>query len=60
MSPDKGAHRAVAVAVETGLPLKIAGKQREAAEERVLRRPIEPHLGTGQIDTSARSRTWRR
>ncbi|TML03845.1 MAG: glycosyltransferase family 4 protein, partial [Actinobacteria bacterium] len=26
LSPDKGAHRAVAVAMETGLPLKIAGK----------------------------------
>ena len=26
MSPDKGAHRAIAVAIEAGLPLQIAGK----------------------------------
>ena len=38
MSPDKGAHRAVAVAMETGLPLKIAGKMPRAERERVLRR----------------------
>src|SRR5215470_13680432 len=33
MSPDKGAHRAVTTAIETGLPLKIAGKCREPAEQ---------------------------
>ena len=38
MSPDKGCHRAVAVAIETGLPLKIAGKMREPARGAVLRR----------------------
>ena len=32
MSPDKGAHRAVTIAVESGLPLKIAGKNAEPAE----------------------------
>src|SRR5205823_1145621 len=32
MSPDKGCHRAIDVAVQTGLPLKIAGKNREPAE----------------------------
>ena len=32
MSPDKGAHRAVAVAMQAGLPLKIAGKCREPKE----------------------------
>ena len=38
MSPDKGCHRAIAVAMEAGLPLKIAGKMREPEEKRVLRR----------------------
>ena len=50
MSPEKGAHRAVALALETGLPLKLAGKRREAAEERYFADQIEPHLGTGQIE----------
>ena len=31
-SPDKGAHRAIAVAMELGLPLKMAGKNREPKE----------------------------
>ena len=39
MSPDKGAHRAVTIALEAGLPLKIAGKCAEPAEQAVLRRP---------------------
>jgi len=29
MNPDKGAHRAIAIAKETGLPLKIAGKMQD-------------------------------
>ena len=38
MSPDKGAHRAVAVAMEAGLPLKIAGKMREPKEREYFER----------------------
>ncbi len=45
MSPDKGAHRAIAVAMETGLPLKIAGKKREAKEEQYFEQFVAPHLG---------------
>jgi glycosyltransferase involved in cell wall biosynthesis len=45
MSPDKGAHRAVAVALETGLPLKIAAKCREPLEQRYFDELIRPHLG---------------
>ena len=45
MSPDKGAHRAIAVAMETGLPLKLAGKKREAAERRYFDELVAPHLG---------------
>ncbi len=44
MSPDKGAHRAVAVAIETGLPLKLAGKRREPKEIEYFEQYVEPHL----------------
>lgn len=45
MSPDKGAHRALAVALETGLPLKIAAKCREPAEIKYFEEFVRPHLG---------------
>jgi glycosyltransferase involved in cell wall biosynthesis len=45
MSPDKGAHRAVAVALETGLPLKLAGKCAEPAEREYFDSLVRPHLG---------------
>jgi glycosyltransferase involved in cell wall biosynthesis len=44
MSPEKGAHRAIAVATELGLPLKLAGKQREPLEQEYFRELVEPHL----------------
>ena len=44
MSPDKGCHRAIAVAMETGLPLKIAGKNREPREREYFREFVQPHL----------------
>jgi glycosyltransferase involved in cell wall biosynthesis len=47
MSPDKGAHRAIAVARESGLPLKIAGKNREPAEQAYFQEYVEPHLHDG-------------
>ena len=47
MSPEKGAHRAVAVAMEAGLPLKIAGKKREPKEQAYWEEFVEPHLGDG-------------
>ncbi len=47
MSPDKGAHRAVAVAMEAGLPLKIAGKMREPKEREYFDQFVAPHLGDG-------------
>jgi glycosyltransferase involved in cell wall biosynthesis len=49
MSPEKGAHRALAVALETGLPLKIAAKNREPLEIRYFDEFIRPHLG-GSIE----------
>jgi glycosyltransferase involved in cell wall biosynthesis len=47
ISPDKGAHRAVAVAMETGLPLKIAGKLQEPKEREYFHELVEPHLVDG-------------
>ena len=44
MSPDKGAHRALAVSLETGIPLKIAAKCREPLEIRYFDEFIRPHL----------------
>jgi glycosyltransferase involved in cell wall biosynthesis len=44
MSWEKGCHRAVATAIETGLPLKIAGKKREPLENEYFRQYVEPHL----------------
>ena len=44
MTADKGAHRAIAVATEAGLPLKLAGKCREPAEKEYFRQLVEPHL----------------
>jgi glycosyltransferase involved in cell wall biosynthesis len=45
MSPEKGCHRAIAIARELGVPLKIAGKNREPAEQAYFRELVEPHLG---------------
>jgi glycosyltransferase involved in cell wall biosynthesis len=47
MNHEKGAHRAVAVAMELGLPLKLAGKVHEAKEREYFTEFIEPHLGDG-------------
>ena len=49
-SPDKGAHRAVAVAMELDIPLKLAGKNREPKERQYFAEFIEPHLGHGGIE----------
>jgi glycosyltransferase involved in cell wall biosynthesis len=47
MSLDKGPHRAIAVAMETGLPLKLAGKKQDPKEERYFAEFVEPHLVGG-------------
>ena len=49
-SPDKGAHRAIAVAMELGLPLKMAGKNREPKEREYFAELVEPHVGHGGIE----------
>ncbi len=47
MNHEKGPHRAIAVAMELGLPLKLAGKVREAREREYFAEFVEPHLGDG-------------
>jgi glycosyltransferase involved in cell wall biosynthesis len=47
MNHEKGAHRAVAVAMELGVPLKLAGKVREPREREYFAEFVEPHLGHG-------------
>ena len=44
MSPDKGCHRAIDVAFSAGLPLKIAGKNREPLERQYFDEFVAPHL----------------
>jgi glycosyltransferase involved in cell wall biosynthesis len=50
MSPDKGCHRAIGVAMELDLPLKIAGKSRERSERQYFAEFVEPHLGQHGIE----------
>ena len=50
MTAEKGCHRAISVAVELGLPLKIAGKKQEPREEQYFAEFVEPHLGTNGIE----------
>jgi len=47
MNHEKGAHRAIAVAMELEVPLKLAGKVREAKEKEYFAEFVEPHLGNG-------------
>jgi len=44
MSPDKGCHRAIDVAITAGLPLKIAGKNREPRGHQYCEEFVRPHL----------------
>jgi glycosyltransferase involved in cell wall biosynthesis len=50
MSVDKGCHRAIAVAMERELPLKIAGKMQEPKERAYFEEFVEPHLGIHGIE----------
>jgi glycosyltransferase involved in cell wall biosynthesis len=47
LSPEKGAHRAIAVARELGLPLKLAGKMHDPREIVYFNELVEPHLVGG-------------
>jgi glycosyltransferase involved in cell wall biosynthesis len=50
MNHEKGAHRAISVAMELGLPLKLAGKVREQKEQDYFAEFVEPHLGKSGIE----------
>ncbi len=54
MSPDKGCHRAIDVAVTAGLPLKIAGKNREPLERQYFDES-SPRTSRTRSSTWARS-----
>jgi glycosyltransferase involved in cell wall biosynthesis len=45
LSPDKGAHRAIEIARQAGLPIKLAGKKREHAEQEYFDEQVKPLLG---------------
>ena len=45
LSPDKGAHRAIEVARAAGVPIKLAGKKRERAEQDYFDAHVKPLLG---------------
>ena len=47
LSEDKGAHRAIEVAREAELPLKIAGKMRDPIEKEYFEAHVRPNLGWG-------------
>ena len=55
MTPDKGPHVAVDIARRTGMPLILAGKCREPAEQEFFDDQVRPHLGgdityIGEVD----------
>jgi glycosyltransferase involved in cell wall biosynthesis len=45
MVPEKGAHRAIAIARRAGMPLRIAAKMREPAEHAFFEAVVRPLLG---------------
>ena len=47
MTPDKGAEQAIAIARRAGLPLRLAAKVREPAEQRYFDERVRPLLGPG-------------
>jgi len=47
MSADKGCHRAIEVAKDADVPLKIAGKLREPPEKEYFETYVRPNLGWG-------------
>ncbi|HEY0521222.1 MAG TPA: glycosyltransferase family 4 protein [Ilumatobacteraceae bacterium] len=59
MAPNKGVHRAIAVARAVGTPLKIAAKMREPHEVQYFEEFVEPHLGgdieyLGEVDADGK------
>jgi glycosyltransferase involved in cell wall biosynthesis len=47
MSPDKGAHRAIRIAQNAGIPLKLAGKNAEPGEHEYFDEHVRPYIGRG-------------
>ena len=57
LSPDKGAHRAIEVAREAGVPIKLAGKKREPAEQAYFDEYVRPLLGPDAVYLGETSHT---
>jgi len=49
LSPDKGAHRAIEIAREAGVPIKLAGKKREPGEQAYFDEHVRPLLGEDAV-----------
>lgn len=49
MNPDKGAHRAIAIARKAGMRVLMAAKMREPAEQRYFTETVEPLLGPDAV-----------
>jgi glycosyltransferase involved in cell wall biosynthesis len=47
MTPDKGIHRAIAIAKAAAVPLRIAAKMRDQREREYFEQYVEPELGDG-------------
>jgi glycosyltransferase involved in cell wall biosynthesis len=59
MTPNKGIHRAVAVAQAAGVPLRIAAKMREPHEVAYFEEMVQPHLSDtiqyiGEVDADGK------
>jgi glycosyltransferase involved in cell wall biosynthesis len=59
MAPEKGVHRAVAIAKAAGVQLRIAAKMREPREQQYFDDYIRPHLGddiiyVGELDAGGK------
>jgi glycosyltransferase involved in cell wall biosynthesis len=49
LSPEKGAHHAIAIAQQVGLPLKMAGKV-DVVDQEYFAQEIQPHIDGRQIE----------
>jgi glycosyltransferase involved in cell wall biosynthesis len=59
MAPEKGVHRAIAIAKAAGVPLRIAAKMREPREHEYFEEFVEPHLTddivyVGEVDADGK------
>jgi glycosyltransferase involved in cell wall biosynthesis len=61
MAPEKGVHRAIALAMAAGVPLRVAAKMREPRERAYFEEFVQPLLGgdieyIGEVDAAGKRR----